>query len=247
MTLSKLLCILSAAVVALAQDPAQGWLAYAKGVSPSGGILTHVAAKWRVPSNPAQGGAFYSPWFGIESSDNLNLIQPVNPWMGSSWSIYNEYFQWSPEHNENSASHTVQAGDELYGSVDFNAGNQSYTVYHSDLNDGWSVTSNIRVQRKEFGHVYKNYTIMYFVFEKVASCAQYPKNGEVTFYDIEVEYDGKPVTPVWTTGYVDEVCGFKANIINSTTIQITWNPNGENTLAKPLPARPIVEGHSKKF
>jgi len=232
------LCSLAVFVAVSAQDPAQGWLAYAKGVSPTGGALTHVSAKWRVCDNPKVGGAFYSPWFGIEASDNLNLIQPVNPWMGSSWSIYNEYFQWKPVHNENSASHTVQVGDLLYGSVDFNAGNESYTVYHSDLDDGWSVTSNIKVQREEKGHIYKNYTIVYFVFEKVANCDQYPSNGEVTFFDIEVEYDGQPVTPTWTTSYVDEVCGFKANILNSTAIQITWNPSGTNTLSKLLPAHP---------
>ncbi len=38
-------------------------------------IITFMEARWKVPSNPARGGAFYSPWFGIESSDNLNLIQ----------------------------------------------------------------------------------------------------------------------------------------------------------------------------
>ncbi len=30
-----------------------------------------------------------------------------------------EYFQWSPTHNENSASHNVNPGDVLYGSVTF--------------------------------------------------------------------------------------------------------------------------------
>ena len=39
-------------------------------------------AKWVVLDKPKIPGAFYSPWFGIESSDNLNLIQPVNPWSG---------------------------------------------------------------------------------------------------------------------------------------------------------------------
>ena len=42
-------------------------------------IITFMEARWKVPSNPARGGAFYSPWFGIESSDNLNLIQVSSP------------------------------------------------------------------------------------------------------------------------------------------------------------------------
>ena len=73
-----------------AQDPAGDWLAYALGTSPTGGIITYIEAKWYVPSDPAKNGAFYSPWFGIETSDNLNLVQPVNP-----WSRMNFYFEKS--------------------------------------------------------------------------------------------------------------------------------------------------------
>jgi len=36
-----------------------------------------------------------------------------------------------------------QAGDVLFGSVTFNADDQSYTMYHSDMNDGWSVSTTI--------------------------------------------------------------------------------------------------------
>src|SRR4051812_8429112 len=63
------------------QDPADGWLGYAQATYPKG-IITYIEAKWRVPDDPNEGGAFFSPWFGIEASDNLNLIQPVNPWVG---------------------------------------------------------------------------------------------------------------------------------------------------------------------
>jgi hypothetical protein len=59
-------------------------------------------AYWKVGQDPVESGAFFSPWFGIEASDNLNLIQPVNPWMGDSWAMYNEYYQWSPTNNINS-------------------------------------------------------------------------------------------------------------------------------------------------
>ena len=30
----------------------------------------------------------------LQTSDNLNLLQPVNPWLGNEWQIYNEYYQW---------------------------------------------------------------------------------------------------------------------------------------------------------
>ena len=50
----------------------------------------------------------------MDPADNLNLIQPVNPWVGDSWEIYNEYFQWSPTNNKNSGSHTVQPASPCF-------------------------------------------------------------------------------------------------------------------------------------
>ena len=88
--------------------------------------------------------------FGIETSDNLNLIQPVNPWTGNQWEIYNEYFQWKPTHNENSRSHVTYPGDLIYGSVTFDSQNQVYKMYHADLTKGheWSVNTTIPVQQE---------------------------------------------------------------------------------------------------
>jgi hypothetical protein len=221
-----LLCFSS---VVKSQDPAEGWLSYAVGTHPSdsNAHITYMEAKWKVGQNPRQGGAFFSPWFGIESSDNLNLIQPVNPWCGDHWEIYNEYFQWSPENNINSDSHVVQPGDELFGSVTFNPSKQSYTVFHSDNNDGWNVTFEIPVQRDNNGQ-YKKYTIAYIVFEKVNDCDQYPPDNQVTFYDIKIEYNGQQVEPSWKTSFVDDVCNNRAKIVDSKTVQITWDSNAQN-------------------
>ena len=77
-----LLVITLLTIQVLSQDPAEGWLGYAVGTNPDGGIITYIEAKWKVGQNPKRGCAFFSPWYGIEASDNLNLIQPVNPWTG---------------------------------------------------------------------------------------------------------------------------------------------------------------------
>ena len=65
--------------------------------------------------------------------------------------------EWSPSHNENSAQHTVHAGDELYGSITYRPTTDSYDVYHKNLADGWDITMNIPVQKIK--GVAKNYTI----------------------------------------------------------------------------------------
>jgi hypothetical protein len=75
---------------AAAQDPAGGWLGYATDSCPGGSRLTFMDAYWKVGATPRNSGSFYSPWFGSDTTDNLNLIQPVNPWLGNEWQIYNE-------------------------------------------------------------------------------------------------------------------------------------------------------------
>lgn len=70
----------------LAQDPPQGWMAYAVGTVPAGTTrITRLEMKWTISNDPQPSFAFFSPWFGMDPADNMNLIQPVNPWGGSSW------------------------------------------------------------------------------------------------------------------------------------------------------------------
>ena len=73
---------------AFGQDPAHGWMAYAVGAVPEHvERITYMAMTWTVGASAPHSRAFYSPWFGMDPADNLNLIQPVNPWSGSSWSM----------------------------------------------------------------------------------------------------------------------------------------------------------------
>jgi hypothetical protein len=77
----------------------------------------------------------------------MSFLQ-VNPWMGNEWLIYNEYYQWSPSHNQNSAQHVVKAGDQLYGSIKLNAATKSYDIYHNvSGSTTWDVTMNIPIQK----------------------------------------------------------------------------------------------------
>ena len=61
-----------------AQDPAGGWLGYAQALPPASSPnarLTLMSARWKVASNPRRSNSFYSPWFGCDTQDNLNLMQ----------------------------------------------------------------------------------------------------------------------------------------------------------------------------
>ena len=186
---------------------------------------------WPVGATPKRSQSFYSPWFGIDASDNLNLLQPVNPWMGNEWLIYNEYFQWSPEHNQNSAQHVVKAKDQLYGSITLDPKTKSYNVYHNvSGSTSWDVTMNIPIQKG------KTYTIAYVVYEKVAPCGDYPPDGSVTFSKVRVFCDNKQVTPAWTTGFVEDACNNRATVVDANTIKISWDTKAADPSAERIAA-----------
>ena len=120
----------------VAQDPAHGWMAYAVGTMPHGERITRLEMTWMVGAAPRRSNAFFSPWFGMDPSDNLNLVQPVNPWSGSSWSMYTEYFQWSPTHNSNSRQHSVEAGQTLHGQLYYVESQDAYVLNQTVVETG---------------------------------------------------------------------------------------------------------------
>jgi len=211
----------------LAKDPAEGWMAYAVGQIPAGvQRITRLDMKWKEPSAPPQSQSFYSPWFGMDPADELNLIQPVNPWVGSSWAAYTEYFQWSPQHNSNSKQISgVKPGQTLSGSLQYYPELDSYNLTQNVLETGTVSTQIVKCQSG------KKFTVPYVVFEKVAKCNAYPPDGIVTFFDIRVGCDFKECTEQikWTPKVLTPNCNMKA-VINKAknTIAITWDTKAKS-------------------
>mmetsp|Transcript_44000 Transcript_44000/g.103447 ORF Transcript_44000/g.103447 Transcript_44000/m.103447 type:complete len:216 (+) Transcript_44000:175-822(+) len=175
---------------------------------------------------PLVAAAFYSPWFGMDPGDNLNLIQPVNPWFGSSWSMYTEYFQWSPEHNSNSDQYSVKAGQTLHGSLVYDSDTDSYDLTQEIVETGDKSTQNVKCQDG------KKYTVPYVVFEKLWSCKDYPADGKVHFHNIVAECDGKDCAKdiKWAPKVKDANCDMKAVINSDGTIDLTWDTSLESRM-----------------
>lgn len=216
-------------VGAVAQDPANGWMAYAVGQVPAGTErITKLEMTWKVGANPKRGNAFFSPWFGMDPSDNDNLIQPVNPWGGSSWSMYTEYFQWRPVHNSNSAQHSVEAGQTLHGSLEYDAAGDSYTLTQKVVETGATSSQVVKCQND------KKFTIPYVVYEKAFPCAYYPPDEVVTFNVVTAECDGKDCVAdiKWAAkNYDNQHCGMQAHVSdNNQQISITWDTSAQSKL-----------------
>merc|ERR1711904_177624 len=110
----------------------------------------------------------------MDPADNLNLLQPVNPWTGQ-WEMYTEYFQWRPTHNSNSQQHSVKAGQTLHGAITYNEGDDSYEVTQTIVETGVKSSQTVKCQSG------KKFTIPYVVYEKTFQCNAYPPDGKVTF------------------------------------------------------------------
>jgi hypothetical protein len=226
--MNALFTLLVFAVLAVAvrsQDPANGWMAYAVGEVPSGvERITKLEMTWTVGAEPVHSRAFFSPWFGMDPDDNLNLIQPVNPWSGSSWSMYTEYYQWKPTHNSNSQSYSVKSGQTLHGSMIYDASSDAYFLNQTIVETGQSSTQTVPCQTG------KKYRLPYVVYEKTFPCKDYPADGVVTFRDIVAECDGKDCANdiKWASKVQDANCDMKANIIDANTISITWDTTAKS-------------------
>ncbi len=184
--LLSLFLISSFFLLTSAQDPADGWMAYAVGSIPSNyERITRLEMTWTVGKTPALSNAFFSPWFGMDPGDNLNLIQPVNPWTSESWSMYTEYYQWSPEDNSNSKEFEVHAGQTLHGSLVYSPERDSYTLKQRIVETGDTSSQVVKCQHG------KKYNIPYVVYEKTFPCHTYPPDQIVTFRNIIIECDGK--------------------------------------------------------
>jgi len=227
-TIHSLFMQISAALLACAsaQDPANGWLAYAVGDISSTGAerITRLEMTWKVGATPTRSFAFFSPWFGMDPGDNLNLIQPVNPWSGGEWSMYTEYFQWSPEDNSNSGQRSVEAGQHLHGSLVYDESTDSYELSQEVVETGAKSTQTVKCQDG------KKYVIPYVVYEKAFACRDYPPDGIVTFTDIIAECDGQDCAAdiKWEAKNEDNHhCGMQAHINGNQNISITWDTDGE--------------------
>jgi len=215
-----------------AQDPAHGWMAYAVGSLPSSvERITNIEMTWTVPADARRSlFAFYSPWFGMDPADNLNLLQPVNPWNGRSWSMYTEYYQWKPTHNSNSKTYKVEGGQTLHGSIKYDDSSDSYTITQTNVETGDVSSQVVKCQNG------KKFTVPYVVFEKTFPCKDYPPDGVISFKNIIVECDGQDCTSdvAWKGDIMDDNCNMKAVVdkanlaYDSNEIAITWDTSSSS-------------------
>jgi len=208
-------------------------MAYAVGTVPTSvQRITLLQMQWKVGVNPKSSTAFFSPWFGMDPNDNLNLIQPVNPWSQTSWAAYTEYYQWQPTHNSNSQSISVKAGQTLQGTLTYVSSTDSYTLEQKVIETGAVSSQKVTCQNG------KKYRIPYVVYEKKWPCADYGADQIVSFQILQAQCDGANCINniTWAAKVKDPNCQMTAHINSPTSISITWNisaPSAYDSMSRP--------------
>jgi hypothetical protein len=88
--------------------------------------------------------------FGIEPEPALNLLQPIVPkWLSDAYYIFVEQFDWHTQSDFQSKQHLVQAGDKIWGKIEYVASNNTYTMSCGSYKDGWSVSANRVLDNKK--------------------------------------------------------------------------------------------------
>jgi hypothetical protein len=241
--MARLTCILAASLLAsigisqeisnpkpfhVGDDPADSWLAYAVSKG-NGKKVTYVNMTWNVPALPTQRVAGNAPgwWFGIEPDPASYLIQPILAWGygGVQYTIFNGYYEWPTDYWWSSKQGPVKPGNTIFASVRYNQATNAYDMLIQCNETGWSVKSSIPVKTQRL------YTDVYVVFEhQPDNCKQLASDGQIIFKQINIELDGKPVTPSWQPFQYKPACNSQAVVIDSTSVKFTWDTKEDSNV-----------------
>eukprot|EP00009_Paramoeba_aestuarina_P003433 CAMPEP_0201521770 /NCGR_PEP_ID=MMETSP0161_2-20130828/16148_1 /ASSEMBLY_ACC=CAM_ASM_000251 /TAXON_ID=180227 /ORGANISM="Neoparamoeba aestuarina, Strain SoJaBio B1-5/56/2" /LENGTH=189 /DNA_ID=CAMNT_0047920471 /DNA_START=186 /DNA_END=755 /DNA_ORIENTATION=- len=186
-----------------------------------------------VPDEPrVPNGADPAFWFGVQTADgNGALVQPIMAqWLGlvgecHCYKMFQEIFDWTNEHNEDSPKELISPGEQIKASITYIADSNSYIM---NMTSSSGKVSNFHYQLLDAQK--ETESVAYFVLEHRPpnSCNQFPSNGIVSWRNIHVEVNGVAVPDAeWVAKQEKPACGSVATVINSTAIDITWNPDAD--------------------
>ena len=217
-----LLTILTAPIIHAA-DPSSGWLSYAKYTAPSPtDIITRMSATMIVPPTPTSSDGGVAFWFGLQTSKGDGaLVQPImSKWLGDSFYMFQEIFDWTDFQDKQSTPIKVSAGDVVTAQVEYVASSKSYRM--SMNSSGTTEQSNYEYQLLQS----ETESTAYFVLEhQPDNCNELPVTGFVSWTNIQVDVNGTPVKdPLFVAAQESPACGSKA-VVQGDWVNITWTGN----------------------
>jgi len=207
-----------------AADPSGGWLSYAVYTAPQPtDIITRMAAVMTVPDTPKSKSGSPAFWFGTQTAKGDGaLIQPIMAkWLGDGFYMFQEIFDWTDMNDKQSKPFLVKPGDVITAEVNYvKEFGGLYMMNMTSKNTG--AVSNYHY--KLLPGQRETESVGYFVLEhQPQSCDELPPNGIVKWTNITVEVNNKPVAqPLFVAKQESPTCNSKAEVIDSSTVSITW-------------------------
>ena len=150
------------------------------------------------------------------------LIQPIMAkWLGDGFYMFQEIFDWTDMNDKQSKSFLVKPGDVITAEVNYvKEFGGLYMMNMTSKNTG--AVSNYHY--KLLPGQRETESVGYFVLEhQPQSCDELPPNGIVKWTNITVEVNNKPVAePLFVAKQESPTCNSKAEVIDSSTVSITW-------------------------
>lgn len=147
--------------------------------------------------------------------------------MISMCSVVEQVFDWTPGGGWHTSQKklTVKPGDKITSSVTYNEDVNSYTMRISSAALGETISTDYSILRRQT----RNESSAVFVLEhQPRTCRAYPTCGEMSFEDIYVEVNyQRVVAPAWQALQERPACNSKAEIVDSATVKLTWDPSAE--------------------
>eukprot|EP01084_Bolivina_argentea_P149501 261157_1 len=211
--------------VTFSQNPGSKWLGYALGTNPNGdnSSISSIEMYWIVPEESTSLKCDFSVWFGIETNENTTSHTYMH--LQNQFLIEdNPMFLWCiGSLSLNGQQDGVFPGDLIHASITLDEVNQRYRLDIADLTI--KNTHLTRYAQIGLNDVFSN---VYIAFEYIKgqclqTCNVYPPDDIIRFHNISVSWNGQKLNPKWNTGFGLDICGNRANVIDESTVAITWN------------------------
>ena len=141
-----------------------------------------------VPDEPTSRGGSPAFWFGVQTEHGDGaLIQPIMAkWLGGSFNMFQEIFDWTDRRDSQTRGIKVEPGDTIQASVTYNKAGRGLGTYAMNM------TSARTGKRSDYSYALlpeqkATESVAYFVLEHQPSrCSELPPNGNVTWTKIAV-------------------------------------------------------------
>ena len=156
-------------------------------------------------------------WFGMDPSDNLNLVQPVTRGAARRGRC-TPVLPVEPDAQPELAAAQRRGRPELHGQLYYIESQDAYVLNQTVVETGASSSQVVRARGQE---VYGA-----GVREDVA-CGDYPPDGKVSFNIVASECDGAPCDITWEAKVKDPNCNMQA-VIGTNQIDLTWDTSAKS-------------------